>query len=124
MDLPTALQTLVALEGSSKTISEFEVIAIPGLLQTREYAEAILGLWLPNVHEPKCEETKPAETRDAKKAKAENCHSKNKTKQHECRKNSLALQESALRIQATICTVQPESFRQMPPERVELIGCR
>jgi transcriptional regulator with XRE-family HTH domain len=44
--LPAALQTLIALEGSAQTISEFEVIAIPGFLQTREYAESILSLYL------------------------------------------------------------------------------
>lgn len=47
-DLPTALQTLIGLEGSAKTISEFEVIGIPGFLQTREYAETILELWIPD----------------------------------------------------------------------------
>jgi len=47
-DLSTALQTLIAMEGSAEAISEFEVIGIPGFLQTREYAEAILDLWIPD----------------------------------------------------------------------------
>jgi transcriptional regulator with XRE-family HTH domain len=46
--LDPALQTLIGMEGAAKTISEFEVIAIPGLLQTQDYAEAIITRWIPD----------------------------------------------------------------------------
>jgi transcriptional regulator with XRE-family HTH domain len=60
--LPTALQTLIAMEGSASTISDFEVIGIPGFLQIREYAEEILGLWFG--HDPKkCEDAVNARLR-------------------------------------------------------------
>lgn len=44
-DLHPVVQTLIAMEGAAETISEFEVIGIPGLLQTRQYAETILNMW-------------------------------------------------------------------------------
>jgi transcriptional regulator with XRE-family HTH domain len=46
-DLDPALQTLIGMEGSAKAISEFEALALPGLLQTQEYANAVLDVWIP-----------------------------------------------------------------------------
>jgi len=36
------------MEGSAETISEFEVIVMPGILQTREYAEVMIDLYPPH----------------------------------------------------------------------------
>jgi transcriptional regulator with XRE-family HTH domain len=45
-NLPPALQTLIGMEGSARRIIEFEVLAIPGLLQTPDYARSITPLYL------------------------------------------------------------------------------
>jgi len=47
-DLDPALETLIGMEGSATNIKEFEPLALPGLLQTRDYAEAILAVYLPD----------------------------------------------------------------------------
>ncbi len=41
MNLVPAMQTLIGIEGSARQIREFEALVVPGLLQTRAYAEAI-----------------------------------------------------------------------------------
>jgi hypothetical protein len=42
-----ALKTLIGMEGSAETVSEFQILTIPGLVQTREYAEAICAAFYP-----------------------------------------------------------------------------
>jgi len=46
-NLDAAMETLIGMEGSADSISEFECLIIPGLLQTNEYANAILEVWEP-----------------------------------------------------------------------------
>lgn len=47
-NLDPALETLIGMEGSAYALSEFEPLALPGLVQTRDYADAILNTWLPD----------------------------------------------------------------------------
>jgi transcriptional regulator with XRE-family HTH domain len=53
-DLPPALERIVGLESSAARISEYQIAAVPGLLQTRDYADAMLrmrgpdGRWVTN----------------------------------------------------------------------------
>lgn len=47
-NLNPALQVLIGMEGSAKSISEFELILFPGLLQIQEYADAVLKAWMPD----------------------------------------------------------------------------
>jgi len=46
--LSPALKTYIGMEGSAATISEFQILAVPALLQTREYAEAIGAVYFPD----------------------------------------------------------------------------
>jgi transcriptional regulator with XRE-family HTH domain len=46
-DYDPGLETLIGLEGAARTISEFQNTTIPGLLQTPEYANAVISLWRP-----------------------------------------------------------------------------
>jgi transcriptional regulator with XRE-family HTH domain len=46
--LSQALKTLIGMEGSADTIREFEILAIPGLVQTREYANAVSAAYYPD----------------------------------------------------------------------------
>jgi transcriptional regulator with XRE-family HTH domain len=48
VELPPALESLIGMEGSAVTISEFELALVPGLLQTRDYAMALLEIYLPD----------------------------------------------------------------------------
>ena len=43
--LDPALETLIGMEGAAKSISEFEPLLIPGLLQTPEYARAVVNAY-------------------------------------------------------------------------------
>ncbi|SDS77452.1 helix-turn-helix domain-containing protein [Actinoplanes derwentensis] len=45
-DLSPALQILIGMEGTAQSISEFELTLVPGLLQTSEYADALLRRWV------------------------------------------------------------------------------
>ncbi|MBO3738628.1 helix-turn-helix domain-containing protein [Actinoplanes flavus] len=45
--LSPALQTLIGMEGSAQSISQYEGAGIPGLLQTPDYADGIMRLWAP-----------------------------------------------------------------------------
>jgi transcriptional regulator with XRE-family HTH domain len=47
-DLDPALETLIGMEGAATTIREYECLTLPGLLQTRDYAEAIFNAWHPD----------------------------------------------------------------------------
>jgi transcriptional regulator with XRE-family HTH domain len=40
-----ALKTLIGMEGSAETISEFQILTIPGLAQTRRYANAVCAAY-------------------------------------------------------------------------------
>nr|BFE76846.1 hypothetical protein GCM10020092_101470 [Actinoplanes digitatis] len=44
-NLDPSLVTLIGMEGAAKVISEYETLTIPGLLQTRDYAEAIRNVF-------------------------------------------------------------------------------
>lgn len=44
--LDPALEKFVGLEGSAVQIRDYQIGTVPGLLQTREYATAILSVWL------------------------------------------------------------------------------
>lgn len=46
-DVDPMLDTFIGLESAATAISDFQTATVPGLLQTREYAEAILGNWYP-----------------------------------------------------------------------------
>lgn len=46
--LDPSLEKYVGLEGSATEISDYQNSVIPGLLQTREYATAILRAWIPD----------------------------------------------------------------------------
>lgn len=48
LNLPPALETLIGMEQAATQIREFEIVVLPGLLQTREYADALVGMWLPD----------------------------------------------------------------------------
>ncbi|MEV6350047.1 helix-turn-helix transcriptional regulator [Actinoplanes sp. NPDC051851] len=43
-----ALQSLIGMEGAATSISEFALAAVPGLLQTEAYADAMVQEWLPD----------------------------------------------------------------------------
>lgn len=45
--LDPTYQTFVGLEAEAEAISEYQSSTVPGLLQTREYARAVLGVWRP-----------------------------------------------------------------------------
>ena len=45
MGLDPALEALIGMEGAARSIREFEPLALPGLLQTRSYARAMLEKW-------------------------------------------------------------------------------
>ncbi len=45
-DLPPALESLIGMEGAAVTISELQVVTVPGLLQTRAYATAMFDVYL------------------------------------------------------------------------------
>lgn len=45
--LDPALETLIGMEGAATVISEYQTLSLPGLLQIREYADAILEAWRP-----------------------------------------------------------------------------
>lgn len=47
-DLDPEYQTLVGLEAEATAISEYQSSTVPGLLQTREYAQAMLSVWRPD----------------------------------------------------------------------------
>jgi transcriptional regulator with XRE-family HTH domain len=47
-DLTPALQILIGMEGSAKSISQYELAVFPGLLQTPDYADAIMRSWIPD----------------------------------------------------------------------------
>ncbi|BCY09268.1 helix-turn-helix transcriptional regulator [Actinoplanes sp. L3-i22] len=44
-DLSPPLQILIGMEGSAKSILEYELTYFPGLLQTPDYADAVLRSW-------------------------------------------------------------------------------
>jgi transcriptional regulator with XRE-family HTH domain len=46
-NLDPALETLIGLEGAAKKVKEYESLLVPGLLQTRDYAQAILSAFHP-----------------------------------------------------------------------------
>jgi transcriptional regulator with XRE-family HTH domain len=46
LDLSPATQVLIGMEGSAKSISEYEIALVPGLLQTPEYADVIVRTWI------------------------------------------------------------------------------
>jgi hypothetical protein len=48
LNLQPALETLIGMEQAATQIREFEIVILPGLLQTREYANALVGMWLPD----------------------------------------------------------------------------
>lgn len=45
-DLDPALARFVGLEGSAVEIKDYQLGTVPGLLQTRDYAAAIIGTWV------------------------------------------------------------------------------
>jgi transcriptional regulator with XRE-family HTH domain len=45
-NLAPAVQTLIGIEGAARQIREFEALVVPGLLQTRDYAEAVTPSYL------------------------------------------------------------------------------
>jgi hypothetical protein len=45
-NLSPALERMVGLEGSASQISDFQPSVVPGLLQTNEYARAVLEVWI------------------------------------------------------------------------------
>jgi len=45
-DLSPALQNLIGMEGAATSVSEFELMVFPGLLQTQDYADAVVREWL------------------------------------------------------------------------------
>lgn len=47
LNLSPATQTLIGMEGSAKSIFEYELALLPGLLQTPDYADAVLRTWYP-----------------------------------------------------------------------------
>jgi transcriptional regulator with XRE-family HTH domain len=47
-NLDAALETLIGMEGAASAIREYENLALPGLLQTRDYALAMLRAWRPS----------------------------------------------------------------------------
>jgi transcriptional regulator with XRE-family HTH domain len=48
LDLTPATQTLIGMEGSAKSIFEYELAVLPGLMQTPDYADAVLRSWIPD----------------------------------------------------------------------------
>jgi transcriptional regulator with XRE-family HTH domain len=51
LNLPPALEVLIGMEQAATRIKEFEIVTIPGLLQTREYAAEFLGELIPDERE-------------------------------------------------------------------------
>ena len=47
LNLPT--QTYIGMEGSAKSIFQYELAFLPGLLQTPDYADAVLFTWFPDL---------------------------------------------------------------------------
>jgi transcriptional regulator with XRE-family HTH domain len=47
-DLDPALEKYVGLEGSAVEIKDYQLGAVPGLLQTREYATEVINTWIKN----------------------------------------------------------------------------
>ena len=46
--LTPALKTLIGMEGSARQIHEYQILTVPGLLQTRDYADAIGMAYFPD----------------------------------------------------------------------------
>ena len=44
-NLESAYQRLIGLEGAAATICDYQIVTIPGLLQTPEYAAAVAAVW-------------------------------------------------------------------------------